>query len=259
MNAVALTPMKNLLENAESKNIAVGAFCVGNMETVMGAVAVAEEMNTPVILSVKNSPSELLSALMITAAKNSKAPIGVHLDGATKIETAEKALKAGFTSVMFDCSGLPLAESIQAVKQARALADVYGASVEAKLDYTSPDDAKLFCDETGVDALAVSIENEAGQLRLDVLDDINKMVETHLVLTARDSVAAEMLQQSVMLGIRKINVDTECLQSLVKGALEYCKSRETAEFSELSRIMAESVYETVKRYIKIFNMQTDIM
>lgn len=255
---MALVPMKNLLENAESKNIAVGAFGVGNMEMVMGAVAAAEEMNTPVILSIKNSPSEILLALLLSAAKNSKVQIALHLDGVTKLETAEKAFSTGFTSVMFDGSSFSLAENIQAVKQIRALADTYGASVEAKLPFTSPDDAKLFCDETGIDALAVSIENEAGQLRLDVLDDINKMVETHLVLKTWDCVATEMLQQSVMLGIRKINVDAECFMSLAKGASEYCKARETADFSELSRAMAESVYLTVKRYIKIFNMQSEI-
>lgn len=58
--------MKTLLENAEQSNIAAGAFSVGNMEMIMGAVAAAEEMNTPIILQIaevrfKNSPLELMS------------------------------------------------------------------------------------------------------------------------------------------------------------------------------------------------------
>ena len=103
---MALVPMKKLLENAERNNIAVGAFSVGNMEMVMGAVAAAEELNMPIILQIaecrlKNSPLELMGPMMISAAKNSKVEIAVHLDHGLRIETVEKSFKIGFTSVMF--------------------------------------------------------------------------------------------------------------------------------------------------------------
>ena len=196
---MALVPMKKLLDNAEKNNIAVGAFSVGNMEMVMGAIWAAEELNTPIILQIaecrlKNSPLELMGPMMISAAKNSKVDIAVHLDHGLRIETVRKALEMGFTSVMFDGSTLPIEENIRAVKQVREMADSFGATVEAELGVvggnegegaaheilcTNPDDAKLFCDETGVDALAVAIGNAHGNypvlpnLRFDVLDDIN--------------------------------------------------------------------------------------
>ena len=44
--------MKKLLEEAEKKGVAVGAFSVGNMEMVMGAVKAAEELETPIILQI---------------------------------------------------------------------------------------------------------------------------------------------------------------------------------------------------------------
>mgnify|MGYP003307122318 CR=1 FL=1 len=130
--------MKKLLENAEKKNIAVGAFSVGNMEMVMGAVAAAEELNMPIILQIaecrlKNSPLELMGPMMISAAKNAKVEIAVHLDHGLRIETVQKALEMGFTSVMFDGSTLPLEENIKAVKTVREMADKYGATVEAEL------------------------------------------------------------------------------------------------------------------------------
>jgi surface protein len=137
-----------------------------------------------------------MGPMMISAAKNAKVNIAVHLDHGLRIETVQKALEMGFTSVMFDGSTLPLEENIKAVKQVREMADKYGATVEAELGVvggnegdgaaheilcTNPDDAKLFCDETGVDALAVAIGNAHGNypvlpnLRFDVLDDINKI------------------------------------------------------------------------------------
>lgn len=278
-----LVPMKKLLETAEQNNVAVGAFSVGNMEMVMGAVAAAEELNIPIILQIaecrlKNSPLDLMGPMMLSAARNSKVDIAVHLDHGLKIETVEKALKMGFTSVMFDGSTLPLEENIRAVKQVCMLADEYGATVEAELGVvggnegegkaheilcTNPDDAKLFCDETGVDALAVAIGNAHGNypvlpnLRFDVLDDINKMVETPLVLHGGTGISDEMFQQTIMLGVRKINIATASFDNLAKYALDYCKTLEKANYFELSGRMAEGVYENVKRHIKVFSFMNN--
>ncbi len=271
--------MKKLLENAKKAGTAVGAFSVGNMEMVMGAVWAAEELNTPIILQIaecrlKNSPLELMGPMMISAAKNSKVDIAVHLDHGLKIETVQKALEMGFTSVMFDGSTLPLEENIKAVKIVREMADKYGATVEAELGVvggnegdgasheilcTNPDDAKLFCDETGVDALAVAIGNAHGNypvlpnLRFDVLDDINKMVETPLVLHGGTGITDEMFQQAIMLGVRKVNIATASFDNLAKYALDYCKPIEKANYFELSRQEALGVYENVKRHIKVFS------
>lgn len=271
--------MKKLLENAEKNNIAVGAFSVGNMEMVMGAVWAAEELNTPIVLQIaecrlKNSPLELMGSMMISAAQNAKVDIAVHLDHGLRIETVQKALEMGFTSVMFDGSTLPLEENIKAVKQVREMADKYGATVEAELGVvggnegdgaaheilcTNPDDAKLFCDETGVDALAVAIGNAHGNypvlpnLRFDVLDDINKMVDTPLVLHGGTGITDEMFQQAIMLGVRKVNIATASFDNLAKYALDYCKPIEKANYFELSRQEALGVYENVKRHIKVFS------
>ena len=276
---MALVPMKKLLEKAENEGIAIGAFSVGNMEMIMGAVAAAEELNTPIILQIaecrlKNSPLELMGPMMISAAKNAKVDIAVHLDHGLRIETVQKALEMGFTSVMFDGSALPLEENIKAVKQVRQMADQYGATVEAELGVvggnegdgaaheilcTNPDDAKLFCDETGVDALAVAIGNAHGNypvlpnLRFDVLDDINKMVDTPLVLHGGTGITDEMFQQAIMLGVRKVNIATASFDNLAKYALDYCKPLEKANYFELSRQESIGVYENVKRHIKIFS------
>ena len=110
---MALVPMQDLLVRAEQKNIAVGAFSVGNMEMVMGAVKAAEELETPIILQIAevrlpNSPLELMGPMMLAAAENASVDIAVHLDHGLRTETVLQALDIGFTSVMFDGSQLPL-------------------------------------------------------------------------------------------------------------------------------------------------------
>ena len=77
--------MSKILEYAEKNNCAAGAFSVGNMEMVMGAVRAAEESNTPIILQIAEkrldySPIELMASMMVAAAKNACVDIAVHLD-----------------------------------------------------------------------------------------------------------------------------------------------------------------------------------
>ncbi len=276
---MALVTMKKLLENAEKKGVAVGAFSVGNMEMVMGAVRAAEELNTPIILQIaevrlKNSPLELMGPMMLAAAKNSKVDIAVHLDHGLKFETVQKALEFGFTSVMFDGSLLPLEENIKQVHAVVAEAYRYGATVEAELGVvggnegegkkheilcTNPYDAEVFCEQTGVDALAVAIGNAHGnypvspELRFDVLEQIHQRLSTPLVLHGGTGISDEQFQHAIKLGVRKINIATASFDRLAQYAKAYCDSKEKANYFELSSQEVEGVYENVKRHIKVFN------
>lgn len=279
---MSLVTMQELLDAAEQNGRAVGAFSVGNMEMVMGAVRAAEELRTPIILQIAevrlpNSPLHLMGPIMLAAAKNASVDIAVHLDHGLRPETVHKALELGFTSVMFDGSQLPLQENIDIVKNVVNLAGDYGATVEAELGVvggnegegkahqvlcTDPADAVRFCDETGVDALAVAIGNAHGnyprlpELRFDVLEAIHKAVSVPLVLHGGTGITPEMFRKCIQLGIRKINIATASFDALARSAKTYCDEKDGApNYFELSKCEAEGVYENVKRHIEIFNMQ----
>ena len=59
--------------------------------------------------------------------------MAVHLDHGLTMETVEKALELGFTSVMFDSSTYPFEENIERTVKIVELAKKYGATVEAEL------------------------------------------------------------------------------------------------------------------------------
>lgn len=274
-----LVKMKTLIERADKENKAVGAFSVGNMEMVMGAVRAAEEMNTPIILQIAekrllNSPLELMAPMMVSAAKNSKVDIAVHLDHGLTLDCIKKSLEFGFTSVMLDLSLLPLEENIEKTKEVVALAAKTGATVEAELGVvggnegdteehvitcTDPQVAKRFCEETGIDCLAVAIGNAHGnypvlpELRFDVLEEINNTVSVPLVLHGGTGITAEMFRKSITLGIRKINIATASFDHLAKYAKAYSDTVETPDYFALSAKMSEGVYENVRKHIEIFN------
>lgn len=276
-----LVTLETLLNNAASRKIAVGAFSVGNMEMIIGAVKAAEEMNTPIILQIAEvrlptSPLKLIGPMMIAAAENSKVDICVHLDHGLTYKTVETALDLGFTSVMLDGSLLPFEENIALTKKVVNIAGEYGASVEAELGVvggnegggkaheiqcTNPLLADEFCKKTEINALAVAIGNAHGnypvapKLRFDVLNDINKTCSIPLVLHGGTGITPEDFQKCIRNGVRKVNIATASFDS-VKNAAERALKNEKANYFSLSASMAEAVYENAKKHIRIFNMET---
>lgn len=275
---MALVTMKNLLDRAEKAGIAVGAFSVGNMEMVMGAVKAAEEMNTPIILQIaekrmQSSPLELMAPMMVAAAKNAKVDIAVHLDHGLSAECVDASLEAGFTSVMLDCSLKPLEENIEETKAIVAKAKKYGATVEAelgvvggnegdtaehKITCTSPDAAEIFVKETGIDALAVAIGNAHGnypvspELRFDVLEEIYHRINTPLVLHGGTGISDEQFRKAISLGIRKINIATASFDAYANASEKFTASCEKPDWFGLSAQCVTAVYNNVKKHIEIF-------
>ena len=276
---MALVKMKDLLRCAEEKNIGCGAFSVGNMEMVRGAIRAAEELDTPIILQIaevrlKNSPLHLMGPMMVQAAKEAKVDVAVHLDHGLTFETVDKALELGFTSVMLDASTLPFEENIARVKAVVEKARKYGATVEAELGFvggsedgscdhgircTDPDDAVVYARETGIDALAVAIGNAHGNypvaptLAFDVLEKIHERVDIPLVLHGGSGITDKDFQKAISLGIRKVNIATASFNSLTAHVEKYMESTDKHNFFDLNDAMVQGTYENVKRHILVFN------
>lgn len=276
---MALVKMKTLLERAARTSRGYGAFSVGNMEMVKGAVLAAEELDTPIILQIaevrlKHSPLDLMGPMMVQAAKASKVEIAVHLDHGLTFETIRKALELGFTSVMLDASTLPFEKNMENTDKVAALAQKYGATVEAELGLvggsedgssdhgvkcTDPEDARIFAEKTGIDALAVAIGNAHGNypvapcLAFDVLKKIHSQVSIPLVLHGGSGITDSDFQKAISLGIRKVNIATASFNSLTKKVEEYMGTEGKHNYFSLNEAMVQGTYENVKRHIQVFN------
>lgn len=275
---MSLVNLKDLVQRADAKGVSVGAFSVGNMEMIIGAVRAAEELDTPIILQIAEvrlptSPLSLIGPMMVAAAENSKVDICVHFDHGLNYDTVSQALDLGFTSVMLDASLLPFEENIGLTQKVVATAKEYGASVEAELGIvggnegegkahgiqcTDPALADEFCKRTGIDALAVAIGNAHGNypvaptLRFDVLKEIQNNCKTPLVLHGGTGITPQDFQECILNGVRKINIATASFDACAKAAK---LPADSPNFFATSTDMANAVYENVKRHIKIFNME----
>ena len=276
---MALVKMKKLLEQAETEGFGIGAFSVGNMEMIMGAVQAAEELQTPIILQIaevrlKNSPLEFVGPMMVSAAQKAKVDIAVHLDHGLTIETVKAALNMGFTSVMLDASASPFEENISKTREVVQLAKAFGATVEAELglvggsedgssdhgiNCTNPYDAKTFVEQTGIDALAIAIGNAHGnypvapRLQFEVLKAIKEAVNVPLVLHGGSGITDEDFQKAISLGIKKVNIATASFNSLTEYVRRYFADNDTYNYFDLDKAMIKGTYGNVKRHIKVFN------
>ncbi len=276
---MSIVTLKELINRADEQGKAVGAFSVGNMEMILGAIRAAEETDTPIIIQIaevrlQTSPLEIIGPMMVAAAENSSVDICVHLDHGLNYETVETALDLGFSSVMLDGSLLSYEDNVALTQKVVSLASEYGASVEAELGVvggnegggkahtiqcTDPAVAEEFCKRTGIDALAVAIGNAHGhykvapELRLDVLNEINNTCTTPLVLHGGTGISPATFQECIRNGIRKVNIATASFDAVVRAAAQ--NTVEKGNYFALSQKAADFVYENVKKHIKIFNME----
>ena len=273
-----LVNMKELLKDAQDGNYAVGSFSVANMEMVLGVLKAARELSAPVILQIaevrlKQSPLEIIGPLMVAAAENADTPVAVHFDHGKTEEKIKQALDLGFTSVMFDGSHLPLDENIATTKRIIDIAGKYNASVEAEIgcvggsedgsediaiNCTKPQDAVRFEAETGVDALAIAIGNAHGnykdvpKLRFDILQKVNEMTNTPLVLHGGTGISPDDFVKCSKNGIKKINIATatfDCVEQSVRQAYEQDAIN---GYYDLHLVEIDGAYQNAKKHIMIF-------
>jgi fructose-bisphosphate aldolase, class II len=276
-----LVTLKESLEYATKHQFGIGAFSVASIEMIQGAVRAAEDLKAPIILQIaevrlKQSPLHLIGPAMIAAAKQSSIPIVVHLDHGLTEETILQALELGFTSVMYDGSHEKLEVNISNSQKIQRLAAQYNASFEAEVGRvggsedgseelemlsTSIEDSVRFVEEVPVDALAVAYGNAHGvykgepKLQFDKLHEIQKKINLPLVLHGGSGISKEDFQESIKLGVRKINVATSTFQSVQEIV------NQNAPFNDyyaLHTQLIQGAYDNVSRHIYMFNSHHQI-
>ncbi|WP_017001016.1 class II fructose-bisphosphate aldolase [Mammaliicoccus lentus] len=241
--------LKEATEKAEKMNCTIGAFNAHNLEMLPSMIDAAKEAGSPIIIQTSVDTAKYIgyrNLVNVTKgiANNEMVDVVLHLDHAKDFNDIKEAIDAGYSSVMFDGSSLPLKENIMKTKAVVDYAHKYGASVEGELGiiggteegitidgsevrYTDSQDAKYFAEASQVDALAIAIGTNHGQFKsktnvnIPLLAEINDIVETPLVVHGGTGVKEEDIPELIDNGIRKFNVGTELLVSWTETAKLY--------------------------------------
>ena len=268
-----LVTSKELMLDAQRNHYAIGAFNVENMEMVQAVVAAAEELRSPVIIqttpgTLKYAPPEMYYAIVAAAAQAASVPVVMHLDHGSSYDLAQRALRAGYTSIMIDGSHSPFEENIAITRSVVEICRQAGVSVEAELGkvggkeddldggsgngYTVPEEAAEFVERTGVDSLAVAIGTAHGvykgtpKLDIDRISQLRELVSVPLVLHGTSGVPDDVVRQCSSRGMCKVNYATDLRIAFTGGVKEYLSKDpgvyDPKKYSALGR-------ENVKQYV----------
>lgn len=280
-----LVSAKEMLNKARDGKYAVGQFNINNLEWTKSILTVAEELKSPVILGVSEGAGKYMTGFktivgmvngMLEEMKIT-VPVALHLDHGT-FEGAQKCIRAGFSSIMFDGSHYPIAENIEKTKILVNACDVLGVSIEAEVgsiggeedgvvglgECADPKECKAIAD-LGVTMLAAGIGNIHGKypanwpgLSFETLEAVKKEVgDMPLVLHGGTGIPADMIKKAISLGVAKINVNTECQLSFAEATRKYIeegKDQQGKGFDPRKLLApgAEAIKATVKEKMELF-------
>ncbi|WP_434631815.1 class II fructose-bisphosphate aldolase [Thermoanaerobacterium thermosaccharolyticum] len=278
-----LVDSKALLIHALKNKYAVGAFNANNMEVAQAIIEAAEIEKSPVIVqisqgAIKYAGIKCISSIVKTLAKESSVPVVCHLDHGVDYSVVVKALKAGFTSLMFDGSSLSFEENVKITKELARMAHAAGIPLEAEIGrvpdsekgpltleemkkyYTTPEEAKEFFEKTNVDSLAVSVGSahrmkvQSAELDIDRIYEISSMVNAPLVLHGASGVKDEHVVRAIKAGITKVNFATELNKAFTNSLKEYFSQHpEIVDVRKYGESARKNVVNTVREKIQLLN------
>ena len=273
-----LVNLVEILEMAEEQKNAVGAFNTPNLENLNAVIDAAEKLNVPVIIAHAElhegvAPLEKIGPVMVQAAKAARVPVCVHLDHCETFSYMEKALEIGFTGVMYDGSTLPFDENLANTKKAVEMVKGRNCGVEAELGsmpsregggeaagpvYTDPNQAAVFCRETGIDALAPSFGTAHGiykarpQLDLERVRTIAEKTGLPLVMHGGSGVSPEDYRKGIRNGLRKINYYSYMSRAGTRAVMEMLQKEEVTFFHDLAEAAQRAMESDAEKAMRVF-------
>ncbi|TYP57857.1 class II fructose-bisphosphate aldolase [Thermosediminibacter litoriperuensis] len=278
-----LVDSKAMLIYAMENKFAIGAFNANNMEIAQAIVEAAEEEKAPVIVQISQGAIEYagencLFSIVKSLADKASVPVVCHLDHGVDFNTVIKALKAGFTSLMFDGSSLPFEENVRITKKLAEIAHAAGVPLEGEIGkvpdaakgplspeevqkyLTTPEEAKEFCEKTGVDSLAVSVGSahrmkvQSARLDIERIAKIKEKVKVPLVLHGASGVLDESVVEAIKAGISKINFATELNKAFTNALRQKLTSDpDLVDVRKYGAVARENVKRIVREKINLLN------
>ena len=247
--------LTDVLTPALAQGYAVaGVVCLG-WEDARAYTRAAELEGLPIILQAgpgarAHMPISVWGVMFGELAESVSVPVVSHLDHGTSLEECAAAIATGFSSVMFDGSALPLSLNIARTAEIAEMAHAAGVSCEGEIGYvgyadgaksrgTDPEEAARFAQETGIDAMAISIGNVHLQqekhhgLDRNRLAAIEALCDIPLVIHGGSGVPVRERQDLARMSkICKFNIGTE-LRMGFGAALSHVMSEQPAEFDRI--------------------------
>jgi fructose-bisphosphate aldolase class II len=191
-------------------------------------------------------------------AERASVPVSVLLNEIPTLQMALEAIELGANSLMIESESDDLAGAINLVRAVVKAGHAAGVAVEANVgnlpsaesgefqrtgfggSLTRVDDARRFVEETGVDALGVSIGNVevlregTASLDLALLEKIHEAISIPLVLHGGSGIPDDAVPALIARGVNKINLGAalnEAFLSGMRSSIEKSSARSSPKYT----------------------------
>ena len=283
--------LRDALRQAEQRGAAIGHFNVSDLVLLKGVFTAAQELKVPVIVGASEGERSFMGVRQIAALVKSLRdefdyPIFLNADHTHSLAGAEEVARAGFDSVVFDRSALPREENVRQTREAvtalKAIhpsmlvegeigdigsgSEIHDAMPEPGKGMTTPEEARQFVEETGIDILAPAVGSMHGMSRsmvqgaskqhLDIerIAAIRKAARVPLTLHGGSGTDDDDFRKAIAAGISIVHINTE-LRVAWRRSLESSlagKPDQVVPYQILPPVV-DSVREVVKSRLQLFN------
>jgi len=283
--------LRDALRQAEQRGAAIGHFNVSDLVLLKGVFTAAQELKFPVIVGASEGERSFMGVRQIAALVKSLRdefdyPIFLNADHTHSLAGAQEVARAGFDSVVFDRSTLPREENVRQTREAvtalKAIhpsvlvegeigdigsgSEIHDAMPEPGKGLTTPEEARQFVEETGIDILAPAVGSMHGMSRsmvqgeskqhLDIerIAAIRKAARVPLTLHGGSGTDDDDFRKAIAAGISIVHINTE-LRVAWRRSLESSlagKPDQVVPYQILPPVV-DSVREVVKSRLQLFN------
>lgn len=239
------TKARELMKRSREERFAVGAFNIDNQETLVAIARAAKNAHAPVLVEVSDGEVKAIGLQNLRCmVDNYKAEYGIemyiNLDHSPKVEYAKAAIDAGYEFIHIDISSgnheATEEEIIKGTKEIVEYAKFTGALVESephyfggssnvhkeafdyeeiKKTFSTPEGARAFVAETGIDTFAAAIGNLHGsypvpkELDINLLRQIRDAIPCQISLHGGSGTPGHFFQEAAQVGVSKVNINSD--------------------------------------------------
>ena len=283
--------LRDVLEQAQKNRVAVGHFNVADLVMLKAVFAAARELKVPVMVGVSEGEREFLGVRQIAALVRSLReefdyPIFLNADHTHSLAKAVEAARAGFDSIVFDLSALPIAENARQTTEAIGVlkainpdilvegeigdigtgSEIHDVVPDLSRGLTTPEQAKQYVEATGVDILAPAVGNMHGMLKSMVQGDTKKRLDIARIAEIKSATGAlltlhggsgtndEDLRRAIAAGINIVHINTELRVAWRRGLEEgLAKKPDEVVPYKILRVAVEAVKQVALSRLRLFN------
>ena len=246
--------LRGTLQQAQQARVGLGHFNITDLVQLKAVFEAARDLHVPVLVGASEGEREFagtrqLAALVKSLREEFDYPIFLNADHTHSLAKAVEAVKAGFDSVVYDLSALPLEENVRQTRAAvEALKSIdpsvlvegetgdigTGSSIHGDVPLapqllTTASEARQFVAEPRVDILAPAVGNSHGMrksmvigqekkhLNIERIREIKAAAGVPLTLHGGSGTSDDDFQAAIRAGINIVHINTELRLAWRKG------------------------------------------